>query len=345
MSTPPPTSEQMFMQQLAEQINKLTIENNRLQQQQNQQQQQINNQYQQSSSSSSVVNSPRFRFAIPQPKKPETFSGEQRKSNLFLIEVESYWDAVGGDEANPNEAAKVIFVAANLREGAAIWWQYIKKVYSDKGEPINTWAMFKKVFMEQYQPILASEAARGRLSRLKQRDVPGGVSKYIELYTSIMLSIPDKSTADQMFDFMNGLSPEIYRVVDMQNPTTLIKAQLYAIKAEANNQKIYLANKNKQTNQHTQSNKQHNNNNQQPRRSFYPNQHQASKSNNQSESTPMDLSNVNTNADDEENQSNNQSLNYTRTRVSQEEFDRCMRLRICIACKKPGHIARDCSKK
>ena len=349
MSSSPLSPEQMYIQ-LAEQINILTNENSifkqQLQQQQQQQQQQQVSQHQQSTSSSisSSVNNSRSRFAVPQPSKVTTFHGDTRKANLFLVEVESYWDAVGGDEANPGELSKVIFVASHLSDGAAIWWQNIKQVYSDKGEPIRSYSMFKQVFIQNYQPILASEAARAKLRRLVQREVPGGVNKYIEIFTSTMLSINDKSAADQMFDFMNGLSADINKIVDMQNPKTLNEAQLYAIKAEANNQKIYIANRNKQTNNQQSNKQQHNNNNnnqQHRHRNQY--QYQAAKSNNQSESTPMDLSNVNSNEDDEDsNSSNSETLNYTRTRVSPEEFARCMKLRICLVCKKPGHIARGC---
>jgi hypothetical protein len=40
--------------------------------------------------------------------------------------------------------------------------------------------------------------------------------------------------------------------------------------------------------------------------------------------------------------SSSSASGHTRVPISKDEFERCWSNRLCLKCKKPGHIAREC---
>jgi hypothetical protein len=203
-----------------------------IQQAYDRQQQQLNEQnqlLQQHRAAASNASSSSSSAPLPKPNKPDTFKGTSSTALNWLYGIEQYFKAT---KATNDEMYMINYAAAALRESASTWWQSIERVANENNNPITTWAQWRKVFLDHYQPMKAAEQAREKLYNLIQSST---VSKYIDLFNNNLLHISDMSDNDKLFQFLRGLHPDIYREVHLQHPTSLVLAQNYALKAELDN--------------------------------------------------------------------------------------------------------------
>jgi hypothetical protein len=211
----------------------------------------------------------------------------------------------------------------------------------------------------------AATVARLRIASLKQT---GSVQAYANLFQKELTPITDMSAADQVFFFRQGLKPHNGQRVLEKMPQTLHAAMDLALLADVNGRVL-------QSGSHHQGNRSHG-------QSSYRSQSGSSSSQvamdvsnvNQSEDGENFESPVFHEEKPEESPSDRvqhqmvslmeklvgqqQSINALFAavgsggskggvgdrvpQVSKEEFDRCFKNRLCLKCKKPGHIARNC---
>lgn len=99
----------------------------------------------------------------------------------------------------PTDDHKIRFALAYLTGPAIHWWNN-----EPKKEEIATWAAFVARLHARFRPVQAAMIARQRLDLLKQR--PGqSVNSYANIFQSTLTPIVDMSNADQVHHFVNGL--------------------------------------------------------------------------------------------------------------------------------------------
>ncbi|XP_060172138.1 uncharacterized protein LOC132603213 [Lycium barbarum] len=141
-----------------------------------------------------------MREAKIEAPKPPVFKGvrDAQEVENFLWHLENYFKhgKVRDDEAKINTA--VLY----LTETAMLWWRR-KVADTDRGLcTINTWDQFKHEFKRQFFPNNVLYEARRKLRELKQT---GSIRDYVKEFTTLMLQIPNLTSDDLLFHFMDGL--------------------------------------------------------------------------------------------------------------------------------------------
>ena len=292
---------------------------------------------------------------------PSNFSGNNREINVdsWLFEMTQYLDTCGVADASRIQVARNY-----LKQTAQQWW------FSQNQKPADqrpsTWAAFATALRQRFQPVAASLAARSQLRTLSQDKL--SLSEYVSRFYSLLSLITDMSEADQIEYFVSGLRPSIQRDVVIQDPRTLQDAMIKAQKIESLNQL--------QSRRSAHATSPSSNfspfysapSSSAPSASIDPmelgNVNVIAETD---EKEPEDLDEMdaeyerylqvgdeyerieNDHGEDENPTMQLQAIqprasNPSRAPfLSREEFTRCMNEGLCLRCKKPGHVARNCS--
>jgi hypothetical protein len=232
-----------------------------------------------------------------------------------------------------------------------------------------TWHEFCDVFKKHYQPVAASETARTLLHQMKQQ---GPVSTYIDQFLKYLNAIDQMATEDQIYLFKRGLNFSLAKEVSMHHPTSIHEAMQLAQRAEVESKLLRSTNGDGANSNYNRNgrngwgnNNRNNNNNNNSNRNQKPWMTHSTHSN--STTTPMELGQVEEEQSSEENNSNgfepparlnamngnnnyNNSMNRNTNRIrvpglSREEVQYCMTNGLCMWCKKPGHMVRNCPRR
>jgi hypothetical protein len=257
------------------------------------------------------------------PAKPKQFSGQRgTDAEVWLFRCEQFFDLVGV----VNNERRVQLAASWLDDIAADWWRSI--VLDARGRnliPCNgNWDEFKRLLLAQFQPVNAVKMARDKLSALRQYN---SVARYNHDFTAVCLQIPDINEAEKLDRYVRGLKRQIKVEIELAEPVSVADAMA---KAQRIDNITYYS-----------------------RFSTPPNT-KFGNFNSRSDSAPMELGAVEHKYDGDEEKPSPERVNAIGTvrtakrpvtraqKVSREEFARCMKLKLCLRCKKPGHIARNC---
>jgi hypothetical protein len=285
------------------------------------------------------------------PKPPTTFDGvTNRDTDTWLYELEKYFAATG--TVDPQ---RVVIVATFIKGPALQWW---KKDEEHRAQhhlpPMVMWNDFRAAFLHRFQPVEASKTARAILQTIRQTR---SVVDYCARFMKQMALINDMATADQIEYFTRGLQPAVQKEVVLKAPATLDDAMHLAARYDLllasrvfrpahpgyrsyNYQMPYQATNHRGTSSYVSGvssgsapmelGKMEGDDFEQP------NSDDTSPSDGQVD-TGAELFNV--------MQSNfGRPPNHNRVpNISKEEFTRCRRLGLCLRCKQPGHVARNCS--
>jgi hypothetical protein len=299
--------------------------------------------------------------------QPSSFNGT-RPLNVqsWLKEMKHYLKLNGVT----NEEQEVDVAASYLKESASDWYQSL---------PITprTWIEFVAEMKDRFQPLAASRTARAQLRKLGQTNM--SVADYSSKFYSIIQLITDMNPADQIEWYIYGLRPAIAREVDLREPTTLHQAMTAAQKIEAllDNRRPYnfsssssdsrpFFSSNIRPSSSSSSSSSTSTVNSAPMElgnvTTVDNDYNTASESVEIEENEYEryleegddfepdytvFEQLEANSEVEEQAQQLQAIqqrNQRRTApfLSQEEFTRCMKNRLCLRCKQPGHIARSC---
>lgn len=328
----------------------------------------------QSAAAAALVNAGRSGVKVPVvPQfKGEVGFGVDNWLRRLVKHFEFY-----GASAFPNDEYRIRFAQMFLEGSAVDWWDNIPE--SEKNR-INTWELFVESLHSRFRPMQAAMMARSRLSSLKQI---GAVSAYCNAFQKELTPIKDMSPADQLFYFRQGLKPLIAQRVLEKMPKTLHEAFDIAVLADAHTSKStggsYTTQFYQRNNATPRSTNDMDISNVDSSATVIEDYGEKSSSSYQEEESESSISSASSSGPSSEmmrefnrmkselkkfqtqaaisalgsSSSSSPSSSSSRTGgnhagrvpVTKEEFDYCFKNRLCIKCKKTGHVSRDCRGK
>jgi hypothetical protein len=272
---------------------------------------------------------------------------------------------------------KVAVASSYLKEAAFAWWENRCR---QPFPPRHDWLAFCAAVKERFQPLAASRTARAQLRSLQQGSMT--VHDYSNKFYSIVQLIPDMSDADQVETFVHSLRRAIAREVDMREPKTLNEAMTTAQKVETllDNYRHYnhptfgsristttstyspypaSASSSSSSSAPSSAMELGNLNTDSSSLSSYgsasasewstdhENEYNRYVDEGETFEPKFDMwDEIEPEIYQKENMEQLQAMQQRSGRVPflpREEFTRCMKERLCLRCKAPGHIARNCT--
>jgi hypothetical protein len=266
----------------------------------------------------------------PKPAKPPMYDGKLGTDpTVWLFQVKQYFDIT-----NTPEATRPMIASTYLTDNAATWWQTFTSIQPNGDARAITWQMFHTGLTGMFKPVNSKKVARDRLAALQQTH---SVVKYNFDFQQLCLQIDDINEAEKLDKYVRGLKQHIRVKVELEQATTLTQAMSHAHVIDS----ITYHNRVNAYNNPTSG--IHINNNDAMDLSTIQGEHD----NNIDDTLNAVTTRNNYTRGTTYNNNSNQTARRTFTplqRLSQDEFAYCQRNRLCLRCKEPGHIARNCSK-
>jgi hypothetical protein len=292
--------------------------------------------------------------------------------DAWLRRLDKHFDFYGSS-VFPDEASRIKYATMHLDGPATDWWDTLPA--GDKLR-IATWQEFVDAMHSRFRPLQASLVARHRLSALKQTH---SVAAYATLFQKELTPISDMSDADQVHYFRAGLKSVIGQRVLEKMPKNLHEAIDVAVLADAygagrlNSSLWQGAQRNSSFRAHAPRAESDNNmdltmieyssgDEAEPSGPVGNAEHESVSSSSsapksQISSLMREFQKMKAEVKKFQTQASISALANSagrasspggsggsrRVAVSKEEFDHCWNNHLCLKCKKPGHIARDCS--
>lgn len=170
---------------------------------------------------------------LPKIPEPITFNGATGTFvDTFIHGLDKQFEYYHGSFTT--EDMKVGYASNFLGVHASAWYTNLKGTLAEQDPAvyIRTWEQFKMYLRERYQPIGSAAIARRSLDSFTQK---GSVQAYTDHFHKCMAYIKDRSDADQVHGYINGLKDSIRNEVRRRVPApqTAHEAINYATHAEA----------------------------------------------------------------------------------------------------------------
>jgi Ty3 transposon capsid-like protein len=130
------------------------------------------------------------------------------------------------------DSRHAVIKSATFLSGAALdWWYHECMTHGgDEAGGLTTFAEFAGKLQSFNADPDPEKTARKALDDLKQTT---SVLNYTQTFKSYAAQLPDRSVADNIHRFIEGLKPEVKKMVVMQNPQSLDDACLLAHQADS----------------------------------------------------------------------------------------------------------------
>ncbi|XP_073289357.1 uncharacterized protein [Primulina huaijiensis] len=121
------------------------------------------------------------------------------------------------DSLDYPDERRVKQIGHQLQEVAKSWWIATKEALEQHGTVI-TWKIFRAEFYRRFFPVSYREDKKVEFKNLKQGQL--NMEEYVAKFSTLLHFAPyvagnDEAVADQ---FINGLNPEIFALVNMERP-------------------------------------------------------------------------------------------------------------------------------
>ena len=267
-----------------------------------------------------------------------------------------------------SEAQKVSYASNFLNKSSSAWLTNLNVELTRAGTPITTWVELTEKMRERYQPMQSATIARQRFDTFVQAS---SVQLYTDHFLQCMLYIQDMSESDQIHQYTRGLKNTIKLEVTRHSPSTVHEAINCAAKAESYlglRGPTALVNASRYSRFGHQSSASSNTGhaamdiNNVDMFSTYDESNTGVDGESTSESSgasaaapPAWAAHIHEQAKmnqkilalfgDNKKFTSQKSSSSSKSKVpgvSKADFSRCWAEGLCINCKKPGHVARDC---
>jgi hypothetical protein len=302
--------------------------------------------------------------------QPSHFTGAvNRSAETWLFEMNKYLLLCQVRD----EEQRVAIASSYLKDSALTWWRSRSKQVN----PPSDWLAFTAAFKHRFQPLEASLTARARLYTLKQGPHDSLVD-YNAKFENLTQLIDDMSEADQIYIYLRSIRLSIAKEIDTKVFKSLNEAMSLAVRTDTllNNRhysnyaspiyeprpnstvsvKTTTASDNPSTSTATAMelgnidtssglNKQE----QEEQYDEVEKEEEYRRFLEEGDNYQPSFDIWNTVEQPEILEAEVEQLQAIQRRsfsrvpnISREEFERCMKERLCLRCKKPNHIARDC---
>ncbi|KZV27117.1 hypothetical protein F511_28514 [Dorcoceras hygrometricum] len=161
--------------------------------------------------------------------EPPTLAGTENaiECENWLEDIEQLFEAL-----DYTDDRRVKLIIHQLHGIGKSWWVATKKTLENQGTVI-TWAVFKTAFYQRFFPVSYRKDKGAEFSNLRQGQF--NIEEYVVKFTSLLKFAPhvamsDEAQADQ---FINGLNPDVFTLVNTGRPNTFADALNHAKVAEA----------------------------------------------------------------------------------------------------------------
>jgi hypothetical protein len=308
--------------------------------------------------------------------QPSTFTGNPNRSvDLWLFEMNKYLQLCDVS----NEDTKIALASGYFKDSALTWWRSL----CNHGAFPTTWPAFCQVVKQRFQPLAASLTARVQLYALKQGT--SSVVDHTTKFQNLVQLADDMNEKDQIYLFIRSLRPAISREIDTTDFKTLHEAMTLAQRAETllDNRRYYHTTTGVERTTTTSTstypssvstptvNPTLTDSSSSSTAMDLSNLNRQVQVVNQLEIEEKEAEYQRYVEEGDEYEPNYEVYNYEQPELeaeqlqamqrrsnpsakrtgaatsplSQEEWDRCMRERLCLRCKKPNHISRDCPQR
>lgn len=162
---------------------------------------------------------------------PERFNGTDRIPTIsnWLFAVRKYLRVTKAAEVDKVEYATTYFTGTALD-----WWHSVE---DDEGEAVFrlSWSEFEERCIKRFQAVNDATASLRKVVRWKQT---GAVSSYIAGFQALVQPIPVTLLphSTRVFLFIEGLTTELQKAVQLMEPTTVDQAMAIAQRTSINSQ-------------------------------------------------------------------------------------------------------------
>ncbi|KZV35814.1 hypothetical protein F511_09515 [Dorcoceras hygrometricum] len=161
--------------------------------------------------------------------KPPTLTGIESAIDCenLLEDIEQLFEAL-----DYTDERRVKLIIHQLHGIGKSWWVATKKALENQGTVI-TWAVFRTAFYQRFFPVSYRKDKGAEFANLRQGSL--SIEEYVDEFTRLLkfaphVAISDEAQADQ---FINGLNPEVFTLVNTGRPNTFADALNRAKGAEA----------------------------------------------------------------------------------------------------------------
>ncbi|KZV58750.1 hypothetical protein F511_21075 [Dorcoceras hygrometricum] len=161
--------------------------------------------------------------------KPPTLTGTENSIDCenWLEDIEQLFEEL--DYTNDRRVKLIVHQLHGLGKS---WWIAMKKALENQGTVI-TWAVFRTAFYQRFFPVSYRKDKGAEFANLRQGQL--NIKEYVAKFTSLLkfaphVAISDEAQADQ---FINGLNPDVFTLVNTGRPNTFADALNRAKGAEA----------------------------------------------------------------------------------------------------------------